>query len=58
MKDSDLAIVAIFGLVGIAAYMGYVTYLSHLHSTRPAGSETWEVRSDSQGIPERITIRR
>lgn len=57
MKDSDLAIVAIFGMVGIACYMGYVTYLSH-RSAPPAGSETWEVQSNTQGIPERITVRR
>lgn len=56
MSNSDLAIVAVvvgLGLFGLLAY---------LRSTHPqpsvAGSEVWEVQSDRQGIPERVTVRR
>lgn len=56
-NNSDLAVVAVtLGLMAIATYMAYVTYLSH-RSVQPA-SEVWEVQSDRQGIPERITVRR
>lgn len=55
MSNSELAVVAVVvvGLFGLLAYLR-----STQSQPSAAGSEVWEVQSDSQGIPERVIVRR
>lgn len=55
MNNSEVALVAI--VIGVS-FFGLLAYLRSAQPPQIIGSEVWEVESDKQGIPERVTVRR